>query len=369
MRLRLAGSAFSGAVLLASAGSAQDATYQKEKTFRFTLDALARQEWTQDIFVSATSTRNENRWRLQARPGLEARLGSFRLGVGAELNHSEDRNYETATGAAPTIIRDNYKSRDARLDLAFAEYDGSWLRVQGGRFEMPVGLTEMIWDRDLRPQGGAVTLSVRERGALRRAGLTAFWARGSHVFDDDESTLAMVSGSVVLRAGESASLELIASFLDFSDFQAMVPAIRRQNTRVSGVQVLDYDVVDFVGRLRDGGRLPYQLVAEYARNTAVDADNEGLWLAVVLGSLQDSIVRADYTYADVDKDATLAAYGADDFFWQTGWKGHRGELGVKLLDRLTAHAIGHWVRFTASPRPEERDHVLRRFRVELRFRY
>jgi hypothetical protein len=59
-------------------------------------------------------------------------------------------------------VRDNYKSRDARFDLAFGRLEpASWIRIEGGRFEMPVRLTEMIWDRDLRPQGGALTLGVR----------------------------------------------------------------------------------------------------------------------------------------------------------------------------------------------------------------
>ena len=33
---------------------------------------------------------------------------------------------------------------------------------------MPVGLTEMIWDKDLRPQGAAVTLGVKDKGAVKR---------------------------------------------------------------------------------------------------------------------------------------------------------------------------------------------------------
>jgi hypothetical protein len=148
----------------------------------------------------------------------------------------------------------------------------------------------------------------------------------------------------------------------------MAPAIRRQNTRVAGAFRFDYDVLDFVARFRQSGTVPLQLVAEYARNTAVDDNNEGIWLAVVLGSLQN-IGRLDYTYASIDKDATLAAYSADDFFWETGWKGHRAEVGVKLVDGLSAHGVGHWVRFKDSPRPEEVDHLWQRYRVELRYRY
>jgi hypothetical protein len=354
----------------ASWSSAQDVTFQKEKPIQFKLDALARGEWTRDIFVTATSTTDDDRRRLEARPELDAHLGPVRLGVGGEFNYSSDKNYETSTGATPALIRDNYKSRDARVDLAFAEYENSWLHVEGGRFEMPVGLTEMIWDKDLRPQGGAVTLGVKDKGILKHAGITGLWARGSHVFDDGRSTMSLVSGNLVFRTGETGSVELVASYIDFSDFQGMEAAIRRQNTRVNGALVLDYNVMDFVARFRRGGALPVQLVGEYGWNTAVDTSNRGLWLAAVLGSLQSGVGgRLDYTYANVDKDATLAAYGTDDFFWQTGWRGHRGELGFKLLRQVSLHVVGHWVQFKDSPRPEERDHTLKRYRAELRFKY
>ncbi len=274
----------------ASSALAQDATYQKEKPFQFKLDALARGEWTRDIYpLTPTTAPNDDRQRFQARPALEAHFGPVRLGVGAEFNYSSDKNYETATGAPPTIIRDNYKSRDARVDLAFAEYESSWLHVQGGRFEMPVALTEMIWDKDLRPQGGAVTLGVKDKGAVKRAGITGLWARGSHVFDDGDATMSLVSANVVFRTGETGSLELVGSYIDFSNFQDMQIGIRRQNTRVAGQLVLDYNVMDFVGRFRRAGTVPVQLVAEYGWNTAVDANNQGLWLAAVLGSLQSGM--------------------------------------------------------------------------------
>jgi hypothetical protein len=350
---------------------AQDAVYQKEDTFQFKLDALARQEWTRDIFpLTPTTPPTENRRRFQARPALEAHFGPVRLGVGAELNYSSDKNYETAAGGAPTIIRDNYKSRDARVDLAFADYQNSWLRAEGGRFEMPVALTEMIWDKDLRPQGGAITVGVKDRGSLKRAGVTALWARSSHVFDDGDATMTLVSANVVFRTGETASVEIVGSYVDFSDFQGMQAFIRRQNTRVNGQLVLDYNVMDFVGRFRRSGALPVQLVAEYGWNTATSANNQGLWLAGVLGSLQSGAgARLEYTYARVDKDATLAAYGGDDFFWVTGWRGHRGDLGFKLLRQVSLHAVAHFVQFKDSPRPEERDHWWKRYRAELRFKY
>ena len=47
-----------------------------------------------------------------------------------------------------------------------------------------------------------------------------------------------------------------------------------------------------------------------------------------MGATGVSRGQLDYTYAKVDKDATLAAYNTDDFFWGTGWEGHRVDLGL-----------------------------------------
>ena len=88
-----------------------------------------------------------------------------RLGVGGDFNYSSDENTEPP----PLLLRDNYDSRSARVDLAFARVEPvRWLRIEGGRFEMPVRLTEMIWDRDLRPQGAALTLAHRDAAGVDR---------------------------------------------------------------------------------------------------------------------------------------------------------------------------------------------------------
>jgi hypothetical protein len=348
---------------LASASQAQDPApvYQSSQEYKFQLraDGLARQEWTRNLF----EVPNQDRWRLQIRPHLDASLHWFRLGVGGEFNWSKDENIEPR----PALLRDNYDSRDARLDLAFAGIEASWLRIEGGRFRMPVALTEMLWDRDLRPQGAVVTL--RTSGREARLSLTALGARGSHVFDDDDAEMLLLSASADLPSGQRTRLELVGSYLAFRKIAGIEPMIRRQNTRLAGLFTEDYRVVDGILRLRHEGNMPTQLVLDYAKNTAVDQDGSGLWLSLILGSVKQSRSRLEYVYAKVDKDATLAAYTGDDFFWSTGWEGHRGDLGVRASDRAALHGVAQIMRFKDSPRPEERDHWIRRFRLELRFDY
>ncbi|HEY7510324.1 MAG TPA: putative porin [Vicinamibacteria bacterium] len=349
----------------AAAARAQSVPQATEQYgFQFNGDALWRDEWTRDVFQGP----NQERWRLQVRPRVEVGLKWLLLGVGAEFNHSEDENDEAPGGGTPALVRDNYRSRDTRLDLAFASLKpAEWLRIEGGRFPMPIAFTEMIWDRDIRPQGAAVHLG----GGGSRFGVSALAARGSHAYEDDETEMLILSASLGSPPEARTKLELVASYLLFRETAALEPAIRRQNTRAAagGPLALDYHVLDGVLRLRNEGVMPWQIAADVCFNTAADADRVGVWLALVLGSTRTARSRFEYTYAKVDKDATLAAYATDDFFWGTGWEGHRGDVGVRLYEGVALHAVGQLQRFKDSARAEERDHWLKRYRVELRVTY
>lgn len=356
------------AAFLASAplSRAQVPGSQTQYGTQFRADALVRQEWTRDVLDAALNKTSSDRRRFQLRPRLEVSARQFLFGVGGDFNYSTDKNLEPV----PTLLRDNYKSRDVRLDLAWLGIAPTAnIHIQGGRFAMPIPFTEMIWDKDLRPQGGSLTLRSHDAAGATRFGITVLGARGSHVFDDEKTSMVVVSGTLGSQTGIQSRFEVTGSYLIFSRLNSLAPFIQRQNTRVDGLFVNKYRVVDIVGRLQSGGQFPTQLTADYCWNTSVSSDNRGLWLAASAGSLQSSAIRADYVFARVDKDATLAAYGTDDFFWSTGWQGHRVDIGTRASAHASLHAVGQLQRFKDSPRIEERDKWVKRFRVEMRYTY
>jgi hypothetical protein len=339
-----------------------------QQKLRIRAEALLRREWTKDLFGGAADL---SRTRLQVRPRLELAIGGFTAGVGGEFNWSSDENTVPPAGVARlALLRDNYDSRDARLDLAFGRLElGRMLVLEGGRIPMPIPFTEMIWDRDLRPQGGALTLESRDPAGEQRLGLTLLAARGSHTFDDDGTEMYAASLGAGFAAGSRSRLELRGSFVRWDDVEGMEPMIRRQNRRLSagGPVAPAFRVVDLVARLRSEGAIPTQLVVDYAWNVDREGDNRGLWLAAVVGSLAQSRGRLEYTYARVDRDATLAAYGADDFFWVTGWEGHRADFGARAGTHSSMHVVGQLQRFKDSAVAAEREHWVKRLRLEVRW--
>ncbi len=338
---------------------------QQKKGFRFAGDTLARYEWTRDIPVEDGLV-NEDRYFVQARPRVELNMGPIELGVGGAFNYSEVENDVPPPGQITVgLIRDNFRSRDARLDLAWGKVKLGPLAATGGRFLMPIPFTEMIWDQDLRPQGGAVALDFSSGSSTTRFALHGIYATGSHVFEDES---IMYGGGVELSlaSGQESTLQLVGSYLQFEDLDKLAFPIRRQNTLVAGSFANEYRVVDLIARLGRGGQLPMELVANYCWNTALDANNRGLWLSAVLGNLGTSRARAEYTYAKVDRDATVAAFNTDDFFWGTGWEGHRADLATGTVKSSSIHGIAQWQRFKDSPDPAVRDQWVTRYRLEWR---
>jgi hypothetical protein len=356
-------------VLLAMTAQPAAAQYgQKKQSFRLTGDALARYEWTRKI-PTADGTVNEDRYFLRARPRVEADLGPVELGVGGLFTYSGEDNTELPDGEPRLLVRDNFFSRDARLDLFYARLKAGPIVAEGGRFLMPLPLTELIWDADLRPRGGVLSLDLHQEGSLSGFAIRGIYALGSHWFED-ESEFFGGSVELAIESGPRSQFVLAGSYLDFRDLGTLDPRIRRQNTRDPlGLLAYDYRVADVVARLTSGGQLPLSFVVDYCWNTAISENNKGLWLEVAMGELEISRARLDYTYAKIDPDATVAAFNADDFYWATGVEVHRVDLASATGRGSSLHAITSWQRFKDSPIPEEREQWVQRYRLEWRIAF
>jgi hypothetical protein len=237
----------------------------------------------------------------------------------------------------------------------------------------------MIWDHDLRPQGGAVTLTpVSDAGILESLDIIGLAAKGSHVFEDDSE---MFSGAVeaTFATGDLSEIVLTGSYTTWRKLETIAPFLWRQNLRESpgGPPAGPFDVMDGVLRFNYYGDLPISLLADVSVNTGVDDENLGIWLGATAGGFGSGRWLGEYTYAWVDRDATVAAFGADDYLWVTGWEGHRGLVGFKLTERartdtvatLSLQAVGILTRYKDSPVEAERDHWSKRLRLELVFDY
>jgi hypothetical protein len=358
------------ALYLATAHTAAAQYGQSQsQSFSFAGDAFTRYEWTRSIPTPDGSTVNEDRYVVQARPRVQLSLGFLELGVGGQFNYSGDDNTELPDGEPATLVRDNFFSKDARFDLYYGKVKAGPVVAQGGRMVMPLLLTGMIWDEDLRPLGGALSLEFGAPGSSARFALRALYATKSHWFEDESE---MLGGSVEIafESGRTTRLVLGGSYIDFRDLEGLDTRIRRQNTLGPlGGFVFDYRVADIQARLVATGQVPYSLVVDYCWNTAIGEGNKGMWAGLSLGQVGTSVARLEYTYAKIDRDATLAAFNSDDMYWGTGYEAHRVDVGAAASRSSSVHAVASWQKYKDSPIPEERDQWVQRYRVELRYTF
>ena len=178
------------------------------------------------------------------------------------------------------------------------------------------------------------------------------------------------SAELAIGTGRQSQFMLGGSYIEFRDLDTIDPRIRRQNTRgLAGFYLYEYRIVDIQARIVAGGQVPFSLVVDYCWNTAVSEGNKGLWAEVIMGQLASSRAQLAYTYAKIDRDATVAAFNTDDFYWGTGYQAHRFDLGGATSQKSSVHAIASWQRFKDSPIPEEQDQWIQRYRLEWRYTY
>lgn len=355
---------------------ASPAGAQPQKQAPIIGDILVRTEWNEDFFTTPDPVPS-SRTLFRLRPRFEVDTKVLRMGLGADINYSPKNNLEPEDIPLPlTLIRDNYDSRSIRLDIAYLGLNiSSAIKLDAGRMKMPFRLTDMIWDRDLRIQGGSLVWTLfqgpTEEPTVRASGV---YSRGSHVFvdskDPEGSSLgdgaSMTGGSLDIGFGSGKRLDLSGSYMVFDDLRFLEPKIRRQNTRVAGLLVKEYEVIDIALRLRTNSPMPIQVVADWAHNQKSQNLNNGFWTSVVLGSLSETKFKTEYTYAKVDRDVTVAAYAGDDFIWGTGWLGHRAELAFAKSPKASFHIIGQMQQFKDSANLAERSHWVKRLRLEAR---
>lgn len=241
----------------------------------------------------------------------------LRMGLGADASYSTDNNLEPESVALPlTLIRDNYISRNIRLDIAYLGTNLGPIKVDGAHAHA-LRLTNMIWDQDLRVQGGVAQWTLFQgHTAEPVAKASGIYSRGSHVFadsaDPEGSSLGegvtVVGGSLDLGYGENKRVDFSGTYLQFDNLNFLEAKIRRQNTRVAGALVKEYGVIDLILRFRTNAPFPMQVVLDGARNHKAENQRNGFWATAVLGSLVDGKVKGEYTFAKVDRDVTVAAY-------------------------------------------------------------
>lgn len=282
-----------------------------------------------------------------------------RLGIFGDVSERTTVGIQLATGG------DNPVSTNQTLDGAFSTksfgVDLAYLRttherlpglsLTAGKFKNPFykpGGSELIWDSDWNPEGGALAYTRAYSNIDVMLTGSGLWIDERSSTDD--SWLGAAQGAITYNIEESeASITIGGGFYNYVNAEGFVPFYDGSfsgNTvgqKVDGddttqVYSTDYELLEvggeISGKIRDW---PVTVMGDFVTNTAADSLNVGWLVGFKLGAAKkpfDWEVR--YCYREVEADAVVATFTDSDFRGGgTDARGH--EIGGALaLDKNTA---------------------------------
>ena len=252
-------------------------------------------------------------------PTWEA-VGIARATQGSDSNDDNRRN------------NDNERSDSIGLDQLFVRWrPGEATSVTLGKTPLPLELSPMVWDTDLRPAGVALdqSFAVSEFDRLQ---LVAGYFAGQHLYGD-ESRIGAVELAWRWHEGAPTRAAALLSYLDFDDLGELTSqGLARTNTIANGRLVNDYRLLDAqaVGHLT-AGAWPIEARFDYVNNLGADDSNEGVRGTLVVGdSTQPHGWELGAVAQRIQRDAVMAAFNSDDWWFHSAARGQMLWVGYGL---------------------------------------
>ncbi len=278
-----------------------------------------------------------DRWRSRLRiggswmpgPAWEV-TGALRLALGSDHNRDNRRN------------NDNERSDGIGLDRLLVRWHaGESTSVLLGKAPLAFELSPMVWDPDLRPAGATIEHSIA-LGDYDRLQLGAGWLAGQALYGD-ESRIAAAQIAWRWHEGAPTSAAILVSYLGFSRLDELArQGLARTNTIVAGRLVEDYRLLDLQLVGRSGTpEWPIEARLDVVRNLGADERRRGVRASLVAGdAMRARAWEFGYAYQDIERDAVMAAFNSDDWWFHSATHGHMLWAGYGLDDTWSLRASG-----------------------------
>ncbi len=302
--------------LPAQAQEDEEASEEASSAWDWYGDLRLRYEKTTDIPARPDDI---DRGRASLRTGLRFNsgngwefAGAVKLAGGTDDNADSRRN------------NDNEISNDTELDELYASYaisESALLRV--GKTAMPLVLSPLLWDRDLRPVGASFEYSgeVRDFDALH---FQAGYFAGDHLYGD-ESRITAIQFGYGWMEGAGTGFSAFLSYLDFDDLETFArQGLARTNRRVAGLLVSEYELLDLqlIGRTQVREK-PLVARLDLVRNLGARELEDGARFSVVWGDAERlGGWELGYAIQRAQRDAVLAGFAEDDWWFHTFARGY-----------------------------------------------
>ena len=311
-------------------------------------DLRLRYQYKHDKSYSVNDPRKDtNIGRVRMRLGLEAKINEkLMAGIGIATGDGDARSTNISFGS-------QNQKKEIRLDYAYAKYSFlPWATLVGGKTlvnDMFWEPTDLIWDTDITPEGGAL---VFKKDLSPETSL--FMNTGMIIMDTESTTNGHpmmeyhVQPGITQKINDTISLKGALAFYAFYNVKDKTSSTsypqksRQTNTLVSSKWKYEYRML--TPALELSIKEPFKAVGlnvenlklfgEYVDNIEVKNKNNGFSLVCQFGNEKvekwgDWQFR--YIYAMLEKDSVLDILpDSDRYSGKTGIRSHEGSFNFGL---------------------------------------
>lgn len=270
---------------------------------------------------------DEERAWLRVRAGLRWQVSDdWELGLAAKAAQG------TNSARVVRLAHDNERINDLGLDQLYARWQwGESGSLLLGKAQLPLALGSMVWDDDLRPIGASATYAV-DVGELNRLRLVGGYFAGDLLYGDD-SRIAALQADLRIREGAATRGSIALSLLDFDRLESIAGSgLARSNRRAQGRLASDFRLVDL--QLTGAAELwsvAFDARLDLVRNVGADDLNDGARFSLGAGDgTQTGQWRIEAAYQRVQRDAVLAAFSSEDWWFHSATRGALVSLGYRI---------------------------------------
>ena len=262
-------------------------------------------------------------------------VDGWEFGVGARLNAgSDDARFNRRN-------RDNERTDRIGLDQFYARWQGEVLNLQAGKSELPLNLTPLVWDGDLRPIGVSGFGSMLNESGTGLAFAAGYFAPDFE-FDNEETRLAALQLGWHWQQGQSNSLSALISYLHFDELEGL-PAngVARTNRRLGANYLSDFELIDLqlIGRTQWLDK-PLVLVLDGTDNQGANDQNQAGRISLALGSARSGGMEFGLAYQRNQRDSVLAVAADDEWWFQSFSRGAMVWLGYGFNENTALRVAG-----------------------------
>ncbi len=283
-----------------------------------------------------------------------------RFGLDAQVDEQVKVEVKVATGESDEPISTNqsfdnaFAKKSLWLDLAYLEWTATdQVKVIGGKMKQPwIGVSDLIWDGDLNPEGVAVKLKLPADAVALMANAGGFWIDELSGTTKDRmlyfGQLAVEgkAGGVKATLGGTVyayeNMKGLAPVYDAEDsFGNDVIETEAADGSVTLAYANDFLLYEIFGALDlKVGEMPVKLYAQGVSNDDAATADMGYLVGVRLGQTKaPGQMQLDYSYRDLEANAVVGAFtDSDSFGGGTDGEGHRIKGSVALTKRVQADA-------------------------------